>query len=628
MTELPGWLTAWLGWIEAHPGWSLLLLALASGIEGLFLVGLLIPGSVLMFAAGVLAATGVLHPVAALASATMGAFAGDALSYSIGRTWRSDLPRLTGNWNVLPRAESFFRQHGGVSILLGRLIGPLRPFVPAVAGAAGYPVFRYLLMAALSCSLWALAYGMPGMLVGATMQVLAEVLGRISLLLGAFLLTLYLIYRALVGLIGAGQLYAEPILLRLIDWSHRHRRLGRLGPALADRDQPESPVLLVCLLILLIVGLVVETILRGFSGDTGIASWNLTVLDQFASLRGGTLDIGLAWLRSMTDAVMLMAMTGAAAMSFYVARRHREAAHLLAGMAGSVVLFASLETWVREPPALLPMYYARFGPFTELGTAACLGFLLAGLLATHRSRSVRLALYWSQATLTIIAGITTLLLGEILPDRGLLLLALAILWSSLVTLGFRRHQRRPQPGAVIPVLVALITCVILLPPNRSLPQTPSRSEDLVMTRPDRINLSWTGDPSTVLSANGWVTVKGWEWAHLRSWLSDDELAAQPAVPVLLNGTPPTQVWQRGEQIIRLWPSTRNNLSEHPPHPEFVGHFGLIRETIILGVLHLPLTKIANWRRTRPESIDLPPFLDYRLDPASHLLQVTSSPPLI
>lgn len=624
MNELPAWLTAWLGWIELHPGWSLLLLALAAGVEGLFIIGIFIPGSVLMFAAGVLAANDILHPVATLVCAGVGATLGDACSFAIGRAYRKDLPRLTGGWQVLPRAQVFFQRRGGPSIILGRMIGPLRPFVPAVAGASGYPWSRYIPMAIIASTLWVLAYALPGMVVGATLQVLAEILGRLSLLIGALILILFVIYRILAIVLTWGQLYAETALLRMIDWSHRHRRLGRLGPALADRDQPETPVLAVSLIGLILIGSLLELALRTTGGTDGIGAWNLAVLDQFASFRSPIIDGAAHALRWLTEPFMLICMTIAGSLSYWVAGQQRESAHLLAGMIGATLLFLVLDQVATAPPAFLPNYQARFGAITELGAGASLSFILAGLLATRKRRGVRMAVYWGLTALTSIAAIATLILGEVLPDRGLVLLAIAGLWASLITLGYRRHQRRPREVPWLPLTIALSACLILVPSPAPPPHSAAPNPDLLQSRPDRLNLYWEGDPAPSLQSNGWEPADNWHWAHLPAWLSDQPLHELAAAPVLLNGHRPTQVWRNGNLILRLW--RQDGTGEQPSVPLWIGHYGWLREFRLFGLLRLPLTDLAHWAQepAAPALAGIP----QRYLPTQQLLFVSTAPSAI
>ncbi|MGB1558481.1 MAG: hypothetical protein ACPHCJ_11915, partial [Oceanococcaceae bacterium] len=80
---------------------------------------------------------------------------------------------------------------------------------------------------------------------------------------------------------------------------------------------------------------------------------------------------------------------------------------------------------------------------------AGLAIVLAGILATHRGRRPRLAIYWSLGAVFSLVLLATLIQGVVLPDRALLLLLLTLLWASCLILGYRRHTARrtgPAPG--------------------------------------------------------------------------------------------------------------------------------------------------------------------------------------
>ena len=621
MSELPTWLEGWLDWIALHPGWSLVLLALAAGIEGLFLIGLFIPGSVLMFAAGVLAANGYLAPWAAIASAALGAAIGDGCSYLLGRTYREDMPRWTARWQLLPHAEAFFRRRGGLGLILGRLIGPLRPFVPAVAGAAGYPPKHFVPMICLACLIWAVAYALPGMALGATLALLAEVLGRLSILLGLLVLGLYVFWRLISALLALGQVFAEPLLLRMIDWSHRHRRLGRLGPALADRDQPETPVLLACLGLALLLGLGGELLLR--AGPGVIAGWNLALLDQLAGFRGPWVDQLGQILRSWGDPALVVALTVGSCLSFVLSGRPRESAHLLAGALGSGLLGSGL-AWISPlPPSALSAVGTHWTQGAALGAAAGLAIVLAGILATHRGRRPRLAIYWSLGAVFSLVLLATLIQGVVLPDRALLLLLLTLLWASCLILGYRRHTaRRTGPAPGWPHVVSITLCCLLIPLPTAPEASPQNTEDLLVRRPDRLNLLWTGAPEADLQALGWERQSDWRWTHLRAWLGQAPLHELPAAPVLLNGARPTQVWRREQEILRLWaqPGTESEAS-----PQWVGQHGRLYEVRLLGQARLPLTRRSQWARTPPSETGLAPMVGWQ-QPGNAPLRLYSLPP--
>jgi membrane-associated protein len=94
---------------------------------------------------------------------------GDVGSFELGRrrgrSWllrRGDALRITEG--RLGQAERFFQQHGNLTILVGRFIGFVRPLLPFIAGAARWPLRRYMRYDVLAAGLWAATFSVLGYL--------------------------------------------------------------------------------------------------------------------------------------------------------------------------------------------------------------------------------------------------------------------------------------------------------------------------------------------------------------------------------------------------------------------------------------------------------------------------------
>jgi undecaprenyl-diphosphatase len=100
-----------LAFITHHPGLAYGSIFLASLSESLALVGLLVPGTVIMFGVGAIVATGSLGLTPVLLLAAGGAIAGDGVSYWLGHHYQE---RLKGTWpfsrypGMLRNGEIFF----------------------------------------------------------------------------------------------------------------------------------------------------------------------------------------------------------------------------------------------------------------------------------------------------------------------------------------------------------------------------------------------------------------------------------------------------------------------------------------------------------------------------------------
>lgn len=137
--------------------------------ESTMFLSLLVPSSVLFLAIGGVhsAAGGDFWSVIAAASA--GALVGDIGSFALGRYFKDD---IKGWWplNKHPEwyagARIYVDRWGAPGIIFSKFFGFLRPFVPALAGAAGMKWRVFLIASPISCTLWAAAFLAPGYGIG------------------------------------------------------------------------------------------------------------------------------------------------------------------------------------------------------------------------------------------------------------------------------------------------------------------------------------------------------------------------------------------------------------------------------------------------------------------------------
>lgn len=133
--------------------------------ESIALISLFVPSSILFVGlGGLISAGGGSFWQASLAGAA-GALLGDIVSYVLGRKYKGDIACVWPfsrypDW--LPRAEAFFEKWGFWSLIFGKFLGFLRPFVPVVAGTSRMPWTSFLAASAISSWLWAAAFLAPG----------------------------------------------------------------------------------------------------------------------------------------------------------------------------------------------------------------------------------------------------------------------------------------------------------------------------------------------------------------------------------------------------------------------------------------------------------------------------------
>ncbi|MBA1264822.1 bifunctional DedA family/phosphatase PAP2 family protein [Stutzerimonas stutzeri] len=170
---MPEWLAPLARWLADYPQWLGLILFLAACLECLAVVGLLLPGTVLLFALAALAGSGILTLGETLLLGFVGGLLGDLLSYALGRRYHQSIRSLRGLRNHpewLVRAELYVARYGVASLLVGRFIGPLRPMLPLTAGMLDMPFGRFLLVSLAAAAGWSMAYLLPGWTAGAAVR--------------------------------------------------------------------------------------------------------------------------------------------------------------------------------------------------------------------------------------------------------------------------------------------------------------------------------------------------------------------------------------------------------------------------------------------------------------------------
>lgn len=169
--------------------WTYLLVgAMAFAETGAFL-GFVAPGEVTVIVGGVVAGQGQINVVALIAIVWSAAVAGDIVSYSLGRRLgRGFLERHGRRVKITPQrldqVEDFFRRRGGLTILVGRFIGFVRPIAPFLAGSTGMAFRRFIPYDVLAAGLWSSAFVLLGYVFWQSFSQVADIARKGALAFG------------------------------------------------------------------------------------------------------------------------------------------------------------------------------------------------------------------------------------------------------------------------------------------------------------------------------------------------------------------------------------------------------------------------------------------------------------
>jgi undecaprenyl-diphosphatase len=162
-------ITHWLYSLAPPPELLLVIILAVALIESLAIVGIVVPGVVMLGAAASIAGHDDVPIWLVLIAGIVGAFIGDNLSFWLGRTQRRRIPHwwpLKQHPGWLDRGNEFFQRYGILSVIIGRFVGPVRPFIPMIAGMLSMPTKRFVLVNIISALAWAPVYLLPGYLLG------------------------------------------------------------------------------------------------------------------------------------------------------------------------------------------------------------------------------------------------------------------------------------------------------------------------------------------------------------------------------------------------------------------------------------------------------------------------------
>jgi membrane protein DedA with SNARE-associated domain/membrane-associated phospholipid phosphatase len=445
-----GWTQELLTWLNAHPGWGIVIVFLVSFFESLVLVGILLPGIVILFGIGTLIGLGLLEMVPVWAAASVGAFFGDSLSYALGHRFRGHLLEI---WpfsrypGLMERGTRFFHAHGAKSVLAGRFIGPLRPIIPAVGGMMGMKPSRFLAVDSVACVTWAPSFLVPGMLFGASLEVASEYTGRLAVMLVILLAVLWLtwwliraIYEPLAG-------HSARWLRHAIRWSRRHPVLGRmLSPLLGpSRGEVLSVTMLGILLVMLFWGVIMLLFLSPFSAqprllDQAVQELALSLRNHLADPLMVAIDQLSRWPVSIFSATaLLLWLIGAG--------RRSAALHWLVAIGGGAVLHLLLSWGLRAAPEVMELAgEAVRSPSAAMSLATVTLTFFAVMEASELPRKHRQWPYLVAALLLMLLALARLYLGREWLSGALMGMTMGLLWAAIVGIAYRQRAFRRFSG--------------------------------------------------------------------------------------------------------------------------------------------------------------------------------------
>ncbi len=595
------YLKALLAVIIHHPTLAYGAIFLISLSESLALVGLLVPGTVIMFGVGAIVATGslALKPVLLLAAA--GAIAGDGISYWLGRHYQEELRRI---WpfsrypGMLQKGETFFHQHGGKSILFGRFIGPVRPIIPVVAGMLGMGPLHFGVVNLLSAIGWALVYILPGVFFGTSLAVAGAVSSRLAVLIFILLAAVWAFIRLSRKLVLLVEGQGPVRLAALKEWVAADRPvpgavlpLKKLLSYLFLRQQGDELFLGFLLLVLFMAGWGFLGVLQDVLARDPLVIADQAVYHFFQSLRTPWADHVLVAVTELGDSFVNICISGAVLLVLLARRCHRTAGFWVLTILGGL-LGVQLLKWLVHLPRPVALYQgaSAYGfPSGHTTMSVIIYGFLAILIARGLAGSLRWGFFITVFALSFIIAISRLYLGAHWLSDVLGGFLVGTSWIALLGIAYLKGPAEKVPRRLLG-LVALLVMVIAggwhvaqrheqdlafyAPRHKvqSMPlkkwlangwrQLPAWRIDLAGEQEQPLTIQWVGLPAEMAEN---LLAKGWRRPlplNLKSFLgmfSPDTLIEElPVLPRLHDGRVDRLRLVRrvnGQRwVLRLWPA--------------------------------------------------------------------------
>lgn len=430
--------------LQTHPNWGGLITFFISFLESVAVIGTIVPGSVTMTAVGMLIGSSILPFWMTLLWATIGALLGDLLGYWLGKHYNE---RLRNMWPFkkhpqwLEAGESFFHKHGGKSILIGRFIGPLRSIIPLIAGLLHMPFTKFIIAAIPAAILWAIAYMLPGILLGAvSLQLPPSVATKFILILLLIIVVLSLFAWLINYFSNKIRSISVHFLKKLWQSVYSHERYHRFTSLIASKDQNDNYQQLGWLILSLVSFVLFFIISLNIFTHSEFTSLNKPIFEFLRSIRTIKIDPVVIGFTLLGDGRVLLICTLLIIGWLLFKKNHRAAIHwvITIGIALVIPNLFKFILYFPRPTGLL--HVSSTSSFPSGHTFA--GVMFYGFFAlfanSHIKKKYRYYLYYLSGSIILLIAFSRLYLGAHWLTDILASVFLATGFLSLIILSYRR----------------------------------------------------------------------------------------------------------------------------------------------------------------------------------------------
>lgn len=463
MTEYLNALTAF---ISHHSTIAYYMVFLISLSESLALVGLLVPGTVIMFCIGAIVSSGSLKLLPVLLLAMIGAVVGDGISFWLGYHYKERLANIRP-FSLFPgmlgKGEAFFHRHGGKSVLFGRFVGPVRPVIPVVAGMLGMRPLRFGVVNVLSAIGWALVYILPGVFFGASLALAKTVSTRLAILVLIFVAAIWglvWISRKALYLLGSKgssaiaamkrRIMAEPSPNRTI-----LRPFKQLLAFMIFSEQGDELLSAFLTLLLFAAGWGFWSVLHAVMAKDTLVVADVAVYHFLQSLRTPWADSAFVTITELGDSFVNIGLF-CAVLFVLILERCRRAAFFwtLAALGGlAAVQLLKLAIHLPRPASIYDGVSAYTFPSAHTTMNVVLYGFLAILVVKQTNAAWRRRLFSGVVLFAFVTGFSRLYLGAHWLSDVLGGCFIGIIWTAAVGIAYLKKADKAVPKRLLAITV-------------------------------------------------------------------------------------------------------------------------------------------------------------------------------
>ena len=392
------------------------LVGLASTLEAFFVTGVVVPGTLVVDAGGMLVQRGLLDFFDLLWFVAIGSVIGSEASYWTGRLAMNrlaSLQRIEGS-AAFARAQRLFARRGALALVIGRFLGPVAGLMPLVAAIAGMERRRFLIWNIVGSLPYALAHVALGYALGGALGRIGGSFTRAAILAGAVALLililwgiLYSVLRLLplaLAILGAAARGVSEI-PAVARWLAGHPGVVGWFAARAARATFTGLPLSLLTLVFLYIGTVWIDSVADFALDAPVVQLDLR-LAELVHHFWSPVPLRIAtWITALGGWQVVTSLMAAALLWLMLAGRRALAAGLVVSALGNTLTVAVLKRVFDRPRSPLGYFIETSGSFPSGHAAASVaiyGMLVYVLWRTQKLRT---------ETALLMAGLLAFVIG-------------------------------------------------------------------------------------------------------------------------------------------------------------------------------------------------------------------------